>query len=112
MEYSKLKRRAEFKEFIKNNPDKLVLVFFTAKWCVNCPALVKHLEKCEFLENENVLLMCMEEKENEDIVHALRVTGFPTIMSYYDGDLQFVRKGSDEKQFKEFIELNKKLLLQ
>jgi thiol-disulfide isomerase/thioredoxin len=112
MEYSKLVNRSEFKNFIKSNPERLFIVFFTAKWCVNCPLVIKMLEGCDFLEDERVSLICMDEKENEDVVHSQRITGFPTLMSYYEGDLQFIQKGSDEKQFNNFIELNKKLLLE
>ena len=102
--------RADFKKLIKDNEDTLYIVIAIAEWCTFCPEALKLLHDQNVLNEDEVQIIILTEEENKDVITYLKLMGYPTMISFYEGTQQYFFSGVEEKQFNRFLELNKKLL--
>ena len=71
---------------------------------------LKLLHDQTVLNEDEVQIIILTEEENKDVITYLKLMGYPTMISFYEGTQQYFFSGVEEKQFNRFLELNKKLL--
>lgn len=102
--------RNDFKKLIKENEETLFIVIAIADWCTFCPQALELINNQQILSPSEVEIIILTEEKNRDVITYLKLMGYPTMISFYEGTQQYFFSGVEKKQFDRFLELNKKLL--
>ncbi len=96
-----LTKRTELKELVQKK--KPLIIKFTATWCGPCkriaPAFNKLVEKVKHL----VDVVIVDADEGADICSALKVRGYPTFVSYVNGEMAESMVGASETELLAFF---------
>ncbi len=96
-----LTKRSELKELVQKK--KPLIIKFTATWCGPCkriaPAFNKLVEKVKHL----VDVVIVDADEGADICSALKVRGYPTFVSYVNGEMAESMVGASETELLAFF---------
>lgn len=96
-----LTKRVELKELVqKKNP---LIIKFTATWCGPCkriaPTFNKLVEKVKHL----VDIVIVDADEGSDICSSLKVRGYPSFLSYVNGEMAESMIGADDNELLAFF---------
>ena len=75
----------EFKQFVLNNKEELVVVDFYANWCGPCRMLAPIIT--DVCEQHNVKLYKVNTDENEILAKQNGVLALPTVMLFRNGEM-------------------------
>ena len=96
-----LTKRAELRELVSKN--KPLIIKFTATWCGPCkriaPVFNKLVEKVKHL----VDVVIIDADEGSDVCSALKVRGYPTFVSYVNGEMAESMVGASESELLAFF---------
>ncbi|HWY10189.1 MAG TPA: thioredoxin family protein [Bacteroidia bacterium] len=68
-----------------NNPQKIVLVYFSADWCVPCIKLKPIIEQIETEENAKVEILKIDVDKNPKVAQYFEINTLPLFMIYKNG---------------------------
>ena len=89
-------------EYSSNNPDKLIVIYFTASWCGPCklisPLVQELSDDPEY--KDNTLFVKIDVDEFEDIMEKSDVKCMPTFHFYKNGVKKDTLEGSNKEQLK------------
>lgn len=71
----------------------LVLVSFTATWCVPCQELNPILDRMETDHADQLKLVRLDADENKSLTRVLNVRGLPQLMLYHQGKIVWAHAG-------------------
>lgn len=104
-EFLEIKSTKDFKEKVKNEKEKPVLVEFYAPWCAPCHALEPVLENVHKNLNSKLNFVKVNINESPDIANKYQVLSIPTILIFKKGEISGTIMGvSDENQIIKKIE--------
>ena len=96
-----LTKRSELKELVSKK--KPIIIKFTATWCGPCkriaPKFSELVEKVKHL----VDIVIVDADEGCDICSALKVRGYPTFVSYVNGEMAESMVGANESELLAFF---------
>lgn len=75
-------KRNEMKMYTKKDFDKKLepgMIMVGANWCIHCQNL-KPIWKQLYQESKNHKIVAIDAMKNQELVHMLGITGFPTII--------------------------------
>tara|TARA_B100000900_G_C20564168_1_gene710295 strand:- start:385 stop:792 length:408 start_codon:yes stop_codon:yes gene_type:complete len=97
--------RTKFKEYVKNN--KYVILKFSATWCKPCQNM-KDIFKKYYISslnyNDDIKLILVDIDKDSEISNLLRIRSVPTLVSYVNGDMEYVCTSSADNNIKKFFE--------
>ncbi|CAI2379812.1 unnamed protein product [Moneuplotes crassus] len=87
----------EYKEFLEEHPDKLVIIDFHAEWCGPCKMMGPKFENLEEEEKygDKVVYAKVDVDENEETAEELDIEGMPTFILYVNGETVNQMVGDD-----------------
>ena len=98
---SDIKTRTEFKNFLDS--EKVYFLYFTATWCGPCkriaPTFNRLIEKVKHL----VDIVIVDADEGSDICSSLKVRGYPSFLSYVNGEMAESMIGADDDELLAFF---------
>ena len=96
-----LTKRVELKELVSKK--KPLIIKFTATWCGPCkriaPTFNKLVEKVKHLLD----VVIVDADDGSDICSALKVRGYPTFVSYVNGEIAESMVGASETELLAFF---------
>lgn len=96
-----LTKRTELAELVSKK--KPVIIKFTATWCGPCkriaPTFNKLVEKVKHL----VDIVIVDADEGSDICSSLKVRGYPSFLSYVNGEMAESMIGADDDELLAFF---------
>ena len=96
-----LTKRTELRELVSKN--KPLIIKFTATWCGPCkriaPTFSELVEKVKHL----VDIVIVDADEGSDICSALKVRGYPTFVSYVNGEMAESMVGASDSELLAFF---------
>jgi len=96
-----LTKRTELAELVSKK--KPVIIKFTATWCGPCkriaPTFNKLVEKVKHL----VDIVIVDADEGRDICSSLKVRGYPSFLSYVNGEMAESMIGADDDELLAFF---------
>ena len=99
-----LETRDDFKNFIEENKNKLVIVKASATWCGPCKRIKDDFMNLFNNLPENVILVELDIDEADDIASHLKIKKVPTIMNYVGGLPMDIYETSNINDIKQFFE--------
>lgn len=100
--------RTEFKQFIANNSNKLIIVKAHAIWCAPCKRIAPLIDNeisalmTEYGAN-NVIFKAIDMDEDSDVANYLKIKKLPTLISYIDGEPAHVVQSANEIEINHFF---------
>ena len=94
-------KKSKYDDFKK----KPILFVFTAKWCGHCHHFLPTYAKLknEYVDNDLLLTVNVDEENNRDLVETYGVEGFPTVKLYDGKKLHEYNGGRDINNIREFV---------
>lgn len=86
----------EFKD-VTNNKDKLVLINFSADWCVVCKKQKPILDQIRCENKDKVEVVIIDMDDNPLIAEYFNVDGLPISLIYKKGEMLWDRMGLQQK---------------
>ena len=80
-----IKSKEEFEKLSKENPEKLVMLKFSASWCGPCRQLAKVMESVEADYNNVIMAEIDVDDAIDDIFESYEVTNIPVTVFMRDG---------------------------
>uniref|UniRef100_A0A6C0KFE2 Thioredoxin domain-containing protein n=1 Tax=viral metagenome TaxID=1070528 RepID=A0A6C0KFE2_9ZZZZ len=98
-----LKTRQEFKNYIEQNKNIVVIVKVSATWCGPCKKVEPYIT--ELYENtpKNIIMVELDGDDDDDTVAYLKIRKFPTFISYVHGEKTDIYETSQPNEIKEFF---------
>jgi thioredoxin 1 len=81
-----------------NNPNKLVLVYFHASWCMPCVKLKPEIDALETEEQAVCEVLRIDSDENPKISEYFEINSLPMFILYKDGKKVWENNGFQSKQ--------------
>ncbi|XP_070848842.1 thioredoxin b [Chaetodon trifascialis] len=92
----------EFKSFLKNAGDNLVVVDFWATWCGPCKQIGPLFEEeSKKPENKNVMFLKVDVDEAPDVSEYCQISCMPTFQFYKNENKVFEFSGANDKTLTE-----------
>ena len=96
-----LTKRVELKELVsKKNP---LIIKFTATWCGPCKKIAPIFNNLTEKVKHLVDVVIVDADEGSDICSALKVRGYPTFISYVNGEMAESLIGASESELLAFF---------
>jgi len=91
-------------EFSKNNKDKLIIIYFTAKWCKPCKTLYPFInEKIKQYTNSYFSIIDVDTDKYQELCDDFSIQAMPTIL-FYKNSVEIDKiVGVDKKKIEELI---------
>lgn len=99
-----LEERDEFKNFIQENKDKLIVVKASATWCKPCKRIKDDFMTLFNNLPDGVVLIDLDIDVADDIASFLKIKKVPTIMNYVGGLPMDIYETSNIDEIKQFFE--------
>ena len=98
---------ADFVNYSKSNPTKLMVLDFTASWCGPCKSLTPFITYLkEQYENVEFYEIDIEDDNTETITNTFDIKKVPTFIYYKNGEVCNTLIGTDKNKIEEFINEN------
>ena len=98
---------ADFVNYSKSNPTKLMVLDFTASWCGPCKSLTPFITYLkEQYENVEFYEIDIEDDNTETITNTFDIKKVPTFIYYKNGEVCNRMIGTDKNKIEEFINEN------
>ena len=96
-----LTKRVELKELVqKKNP---LIIKFTATWCGPCKRIAPTFNKLVDKVKHLVDIVIVDADEGSDICSSLKVRGYPSFLSYVNGEMAESMIGADDNELLAFF---------
>lgn len=99
-----LETRNDFKSFIEQNKNKLIIVKASATWCGPCKRIKNDFMSLYNQLPSGIILIELDIDEADDIAAYLKIKKVPTIINYVNGLPMDIYETSDIEQIKQFFE--------
>jgi len=99
-----IETRDNFKNFIQENKDHLIIVKASATWCGPCKRIKKDFFTMFNDLPDNVILIELDIDDADDVAHFLKIKKVPTIMNFIDGQPMDIYTTSDITHIKQFFD--------
>ena len=105
--------RNDFKHFIENYKNKILIFYFGASWCNPCKTAKPHIEtyfqKMKLYQSQKAHIYYIDVDKQSDIASHLKIRKLPTLLSFHDGYQQHVLSSTTEGDIQYFFEQCDKL---
>ena len=96
-----LTKRVELKELVSKK--KPLIIKFTATWCGPCKKIAPIFNNLTEKVKHLVDVVIVDADEGSDICSALKVRGYPTFISYVNGEMSESLIGASESELLAFF---------
>lgn len=87
----------EYNQIISRQ-DKMVLVYFSAKWCQVCPKLKPIIDDLENERAAKVQILRIDTDRDKEIAEEFEIDALPVLFLYKNGKREWIQVGLIEKQ--------------
>ena len=95
-------------EYSTNNPDKLIVIYFTASWCGPCKEIKPFiLEKISTNENVSFSIIDVDNDNYEDLCEDYSVNAMPTFLFFKNKQVVEKIVGGNKEKIEQLINDNK-----
>ena len=105
----RLKTRDELKAFTKTS--SAFIIDFTATWCGPCKTIKPYVEQAWEQIKDKFDMIIVDADEGSDLCSALKVKGFPTLVSFINKEMVESVQGADIEGVKHFFNASYKRVL-
>jgi thioredoxin-like negative regulator of GroEL len=100
-EIIEIKKRDEFKTYVKNN--KIVIVKIGATWCGPCKRCAPTVFLLFNKMPEKVKMVLVDADSGSDVKNHLKIKVVPTLMAFINGDPCEIYQTSNDNEIKNFF---------
>lgn len=102
MPHFHVKNDTEYKEILSTNPDKVIFVKASAKWCGPCKMIAPHFAR-HAGEHDNAVFVSVDVEECPDTAAELQVSAMPTFFAFKGGELQETFSGANRNKLDDLV---------
>ncbi len=95
--------REEFKQLVKQNASKVVIVKGSATWCGPCRRSAPFFNECFNNLNKSKLLISLDVDEQSNVAAYLKIRSIPMHIAYISGEKQYINSNSSEESIAHFF---------
>jgi len=99
-----LETREEFKEFLHQNKDKVVIVKASATWCRPCKRIEKDFMNMYKTICPNAILVLLDIDDADDIASHLKIRKIPTMLNFVNERPMDALQSSNLEEVKMFFQ--------
>jgi len=96
-----LTKRVELKELVQKKTP--LIIKFTATWCGPCKRIAPTFNKLVDKVKHLVDIVIVDADEGSDICSSLKVRGYPSFLSYVNGEMAESMIGADDNELLAFF---------